>query len=43
MHARGACTGFAGWRDASKIEAEFGILREILAGSGILFHRGKRD
>jgi hypothetical protein len=43
MHARGACTGFAGWRDASKIEAEFGILREIVAGSGILFHRGKRD
>jgi hypothetical protein len=26
-------------RNASKIEVGFGILREILAGSGILFHR----
>ena len=33
-----ACTGFAaGWRDASKIQVGFRILREILAGSGILF------
>jgi hypothetical protein len=40
-----ACTGFtAGWRDASKIQVGFRILREILAGSGILFpDRGKRD
>ena len=30
-------------RDASKIQVRFGILREILAGSGILFHRGKWD
>ena len=30
-------------RDASKIQVGFGILREILAGSGILFHRGKWD
>ena len=30
-------------RDASKIQVGFWILREILAGSGILFHRGKWD
>jgi hypothetical protein len=43
VSCRGACTGFAGWRDAPKIQVGFGILREILAGSGILFHRGKWD
>jgi hypothetical protein len=30
-------------RDAPKIKVGIGILREILAGSGILFHRGKWD
>ena len=29
--------------DTSKIQVGFGILREILAGSRILFHRGKWD
>jgi hypothetical protein len=30
-------------RDVSKNQVGFGIIREILAGSGILFHRGKWD
>jgi hypothetical protein len=30
------CTGFTGWRDASKIQVGFGILREV-------FGIGKRD
>jgi hypothetical protein len=35
--------GFAGCRDASEIQVGFGILIEILAGSGILLHPGKWD
>ena len=30
-------------RDVSKNQVGFGIIREILAGSGIFFHRGKWD
>ena len=45
MYFSGSCEGpVPVLRDASKIQVGFGILRaEILAGSGILFHRGKWD